>query len=663
MVDVVSTMPLWGTSRERIFPYGLGWDGASLWTTRSRRNLSGSLRYRIVQLDPSDGSVLHDVEIGSTVTSATSGVAWDGTNLWVSRENGLVEKVDPADGTVLDSWSAGAGFGGLAWDGTNLWGVESFGGILRLDPSDGTILQTLSPNWSGEWAETWPWLHGTAWDGQHLWVADTNFTSHRIYKIDPSDGTIVDSFLLPWDVNVIWPLGLVWDGASMWCSEYLTYAIHKLDSGMQVDESVALPHQAERVLGMTWIDGKLWCATDVRSRMVFSYDPVAQTSTNEFMHPDVQPRDAAWDGTHLWLIGNNANRIYRVAPSGDVDRDIPTPSTFTEGLTWDGTNLWAAGGQDVYKLDAADGTVLDSFLAPPANVRGLAWDGANLWATLSNRTIYKLDQDDNGAVLASFPTPVSGGSPRGLTWDGASLWTSEHNVLDIFKIDPADGTILDRLELPQRTTLIGLAWAGSELWQSHSSRQDEAGSIFRRSIDGKLTHAIGGASSAPYGLAWTGTDLWACNSYTSSGGTFRASLIDLTNISNFTVEWNLPGRAPAGLAWDGTDLWSCDFHTGLIYRHDVSDGTVLASFPSPDGHPSGLTWDGSTLWACDFSTGQIHQLNPSNGAVLDSFAAPGGSPSGLAWNGESLWVGDPNTGLIYQLGEGSTQMVGWGIPI
>lgn len=200
------------------------------------------------------------------------------------------------------------------------------------------------------------------------------------------------------------------------------------------------------------------------------------------------------------------------------------------------------------------GDVLDSFSAPDVQPTGLAWDGEHLWnGNGFPNGIYKLDPAD-GSVLDMFTGP-GGGQVWGLTWDGAHLRSSSIALGFIYTLDPADGSIID---------------------------------------------------------------------------SFAA----------------IPST---GLAWDGINLWASDLSGGDIYKLDPSDGSVLDSFAAPGDQPTGLTWDGENLWSVSVVTGLIYKLDPADGSVLDSFAAPGGLPTGLAWDGEHLWSASIATGLIYKL--------------
>jgi len=56
------------------------------------------------------------------VGSAPAGVAFDGTNIWVTNSgSGSVTKLLASTGAVVGTYSVGSDPDGVAFDGTNIW--------------------------------------------------------------------------------------------------------------------------------------------------------------------------------------------------------------------------------------------------------------------------------------------------------------------------------------------------------------------------------------------------------------------------------------------------------------------------------------------------------------------------------------------------------------
>jgi streptogramin lyase len=87
-----------------------------------------------------------------------------------------------------------------------------------LDPNDGHILRTfLAPVTLGG--------AGLANDGQYLWGCSGGTDMKLFAKMDPSDGSVVETYPLP----VPEPTGITFDGASLWVSQIDGYSLAEVD--------------------------------------------------------------------------------------------------------------------------------------------------------------------------------------------------------------------------------------------------------------------------------------------------------------------------------------------------------------------------------------------------------------------------------------------------
>jgi streptogramin lyase len=66
-------------------------------------------------------------------------------------------------------------------------------------------------------------------------------------------------------------------------------------------------------------------------------------------------------------------------------------------------------------------------------------------------------------VLGSIPAP-GGGGDSGLTWAEGSLWVGQYRDRRIHQIDPASGAILRTIESDRFVT--GVTWVDGELWHA-----------------------------------------------------------------------------------------------------------------------------------------------------------------------------------------------------
>jgi DNA-binding beta-propeller fold protein YncE len=127
------------------------------------------------------------------------------------------------------------------------------------------------------------------------------------------------------------------------------------------------------------------------------------------------------------------------------------------GVTHDGHQVWAAVGARLIAIDPASGTVTRTL--PRAGDAGTAFDGKHLYQIAEAR-IDKIDPA-SGEVLASIPAPGQG-SDSGLAWAEGSLWVGQYRDRKILQIDPKTGAVLRSIESNRFVT--GVTWVDGELW-------------------------------------------------------------------------------------------------------------------------------------------------------------------------------------------------------
>jgi len=177
-----------------------------------------------------------------------------------------------------------------------------------------------------------------------------------------------------------------------------------------------------------------------------------------------------WDGEYLWIADYDTRRAYRIDPSTCKSvSDIPLPGTYPNGLGWDGTSLWFAdsGDDKIYKIDPKDGNILSSFASPGVCPSGLTYNGSHLWNNDTNCKSIECTPDKTyklttgGSITLEFSAIAD--YPTGLAWDGTNLWLSDNSTNTIYKVNPADLSVLDSFPAPGAYP-NDLAWDGRYLW-------------------------------------------------------------------------------------------------------------------------------------------------------------------------------------------------------
>ena len=106
-----------------------------------------------------------------------------------------------------------------------------------------------------------------------------------------------------------------------------------------------------------------------------------------------------------------------------------------------------------------------------------------------------------GDVVNSFSAPTAGSI--GLEWIDGYLWAASVENSEFYRLDPADGTILETISVPGLTRPYGMAWDGSDFWVTDTSSDI----IARVDTSGTVQQTFPAPSSGPVGLAWDGTYL------------------------------------------------------------------------------------------------------------------------------------------------------------
>ena len=172
----------------------------------------------------------------------------------------------------------------------------------------------------------------------------------------------------------------------------------------------------------------------------------------------------------------NSNTLERRVPAqvqpAEVVREYgPFPGADRiHGVTHDGQNVWAATGSSLVAFDPESGATTRTLLR--ASDAGTAFDGSHLYQLAESR-IDKIDPL-SGKVVASIPAP-GGGFDSGLTWAEGSLWVGQYRDRRIHQIDPSTGAIQRTIESNRFVT--GVTWVDGELW--HGTWEGEESELRR----------------------------------------------------------------------------------------------------------------------------------------------------------------------------------------
>jgi hypothetical protein len=277
-------------------------------------------------------STFYDSTGNAHALSTPSGMAFDGSNLWIGNEgNNTVMKVRASDGQFLATYTVDNP-GSLAFDGQRIWVNHrtSSGGntVSVLFASDG--VPALNDITVGNMPDQ------MVWDGWGLWVVARDGTFKRI---DNWGGTYC-SGTTP---GAGWDYGVAFDGNNTWISDYTNSKVYEYNYQCHLSQTVSVPG-----------------------------GPLAM----------------AFDGTNMWTANQTSGTVARITPNGSVSQYTVGGSPFD--VAFDGANIWVTtnSGGTVKKVTAFGsglGTVSGA-ITPCVGTSGpspldLAFDGASMWVS------------------------------------------------------------------------------------------------------------------------------------------------------------------------------------------------------------------------------------------------------------------------------------------
>ena len=198
------------------------------------------------------------------------------------------------------------------------------------------------------------------------------------------------------------------------------------------------------------------------------------------------------------------NEKARVA---EIVREYGPVGERVAGVTHDGHRVWAATGASLVAFDPKSGEITRKL--DRACDAGTAFDGKFLYQIAEAR-IDKIDPA-TGDVVASIPAPGHGGD-SGLAWAEGSLWVGQHRDRKIHRIDPETGAIQRTIESNRFVT--GVTWVDGELW--HGTWEGDESDI--RRIDPKNGDVLE-RLEMPSGVFVSGLESDGADLFYAGGGT------------------------------------------------------------------------------------------------------------------------------------------------
>jgi DNA-binding beta-propeller fold protein YncE len=260
-------------------------------------------------------------------------------------------------------------------------------------------------------------------DGTDLWV--TNYLSHSVMRIRPSDGKVLDTWTGATNANgIVCAMGRVF--VTGFSSPGRLYMIDPTQpAGAVTTVSTALGNAPRSIA----FDGsRLWTTNDSGSISIVTLNPTSVTTVSTGF---LKPYGLLFDGSNIWVTDSTANTLFKLDTDGSIAQTINVGSVPVFPV-FDGTNIWVpnygSSSATVVRVKDAQGNPLASaFVLATLTGNGLngpetfAFDGERVLVTNGPGHSVSLWKAADLAPLGSFPTGA-GTTPVFTCSDGLNFW-------------------------------------------------------------------------------------------------------------------------------------------------------------------------------------------------------------------------------------------------
>jgi len=302
-----------------------------------------------------------------------------------------------------------------------------------------------------------------------------------------------------------------------------------------------------------------------------------------------------YDGTNIWMVPYNADRLIKVNPStGEMTGYSKWPAGFTKGSNafnggvYDGTNIWLIpyNADQVIKVNATTG-VMTGYSGWPGGLRGSdlfiggTFDGTNIWLTpLSGSRLIKVNAA-TGVMDSynSWPSGTTLGSNpfHGSIFDGDSIWLIPNGADRLIKVDPATGDM-----------------TGYNNWPITKGADAFQGGVF------------------------DGTNIWLIPKNATHVVKFDTSTEDMTGYNGWPSGFTKGSGGFAGGVYDGTNIWLVPLSANMLIKVDAATGDMTGFNNWPNGFTKGNdafmggVYDGKNVWMIPFGADRLMKFGDSS---------------------------------------------------
>jgi YVTN family beta-propeller protein len=232
------TLPVGGA------PTGIAAGAHAVWVAETASDSTGALS--IVPIATDFNTIGSPQEISQVVPDSPGAVSAQGDSVWVAPSSGLLTRLDPASGRVVQQVDPNAGPTGIALGDGAVWVTDSeANNVTRVDPT-GLLTSIAVGNGPS----------GIAAGAGSVWVADS--LDGSVVRIDPITRSVTTT--IPVGMS---PMGVTFGAGSVWVADSGDGSVDRIDPA--TNKVVAKIAIGESPQAVTIADGRAWVTVDAQT--------------------------------------------------------------------------------------------------------------------------------------------------------------------------------------------------------------------------------------------------------------------------------------------------------------------------------------------------------------------------------------------------------------
>src|SRR3989442_6510409 len=216
-----------------------------------------------------------------------------------------------------------------------------------------------------------------------------------------------------------------------------------------------------------------------------------------------------------------------------------------------------------------------------------------------------------------------GANPAAIAAAAGSLWVADPNGGAILRIDPAAGTVVDRI--PVSGEPGAMATGGGSIWVATT----QPGGVKRIDVATDAVTETIPLGINPSAIAYGVGSVWVADPSDES-------LIELDPVTDTVRETVTLTTRPTSIAVGENAVWIASYDEGIVTEVDPHANVPVATIAVGQG-PSALAVGAGSLWVTDELDGTVSRINPQTASV-EATVATGSGPTAISFARESIWV-------------------------